>query len=57
MIEGAVSNARATVRFLDRKVEECEALRHEVAALKRQMQDKAWRLQRTGPIHSPEQTD
>jgi len=39
--QGMAEKARATVRFLDRKVAEYEALRREIAVLKRQMQDKA----------------
>lgn len=39
--QGIAEKARATVRFFDRKVEEYEALRREIAALKQQMQDKA----------------
>jgi len=38
--KGIAEKARATVRFLDRKVAEYEALRREIAVLKRQMQDK-----------------
>jgi EPS-associated MarR family transcriptional regulator len=39
--KGIAEKARATVRFLDHKVEEYEALRREIESLKRQMQDKA----------------
>ena len=38
--QGMTEKAHATVRFLDRKVAEYEALRREIAVLKRQMQDK-----------------
>ena len=39
--KGIAEKARATVRVLDHKVEEYEALRREIETLKRQMQDKA----------------
>jgi hypothetical protein len=57
MVEDAVSKARATVRFLNRKVEEYGSLRREISVLKRQVQDNVWRPQRRDPIHSPEHTD
>lgn len=36
--KGLTEKARATVRFLDRKVAEYEALRREIASLKREVQ-------------------
>ena len=36
--KGIAEKGRATVRFLDRKVAEYEALRREIASLKREMQ-------------------
>jgi len=39
--KGMAEKARATVRFLDRKVAEYEALRREIEALKRQVEDQA----------------
>lgn len=36
--KGLAEKARATVRFLDRKVAEYEALRREIASLKREVQ-------------------
>ena len=38
--QGISEKARATARFLERKVAEYEALQQEIAALKRQVQDK-----------------
>lgn len=38
--QGMTEKARATVRFLDRKVAEYVALRREIAVLKREMQDR-----------------
>jgi EPS-associated MarR family transcriptional regulator len=38
--KGLSEKARATVRFLDHKVEEYEALRREIAVLRRQLRDK-----------------
>ncbi len=38
--KGITERARATVRFLDRKVEEYEALRREIATLRRDMQQR-----------------
>lgn len=38
--KGMTEKARATVRFLDRKVAEYEALRQEIALLKREMQGR-----------------
>lgn len=39
--KGITEKTRATVRFLDRKVAEYETLRHEIAVLKRQIENKA----------------
>lgn len=38
--QGLAEKARATARFLDRKVAEYEALQREIAALKREMQER-----------------